>query len=94
MYFSFAPNTLFHVWYFQNNSKSFINEVILQKNKTNEAQYAYGYTCILLEKHMAIRLQTISWKFKASFKYNFECWINKNNHNSWKYFMLFFETSQ
>ena len=24
-----------------------------------------------LEKHMAMRVRTISWKYKASFKYNF-----------------------
>ena len=34
--------------------------------QTNEAQYAYGYIC-LLEKHMAMRERTISWKYKASF---------------------------
>ena len=26
---------------------------------------------VLLEKHMAMRERTISWKYKASFKYNF-----------------------
>ena len=71
---------------FQNKSESLIK-------KTNEAQYAYGYICLLLEKHMAIHVLTISWKYKASFKYDFEWWINKRDHNSWKYFMLFFKQS-
>ena len=35
--------------------------------QTNEAQYTYGYICLLLEMHMAMRVRTISWKYKASF---------------------------
>ena len=45
-YFSFALNTL-RCWIFQNNSESLIKE-----EQTNEAQFAYGYICLLLEKHV------------------------------------------
>ena len=48
-------STLYTLRYFQNNSESLIIEVIL-----HEVQYACGYICLLLEKHMALRVQTIS----------------------------------
>ena len=69
------------VWYFQNKSDSIGNWSNFTVKQINEAQYAYGYICLLLEKHMAMRERTISWKFK----YNFEWWINKRDSNSWKY---------
>ena len=59
--------------------------------QTNEVQCAYGYICLLLEKHMDMSVWTISWKYKASFKYNFEWWMNKREH---KYFMLLHEKNQ
>ena len=58
--------------------------------QTNETQYVYGYICLLLEKHMAKRVRTISWKYKASFKYDFEWCMNKRDYNSWKYFICGF----
>ena len=61
--------------------------------QTNEEQYAYGYICLWLETHMGIGVWTISWKYKASFKYDFEWWINKTDYDSWKYFMLFLEAN-
>ena len=91
-YLSFAPNTLLdclifskQIWIIGNWSYSTIKQ-------TNEAQDAYGYICWLLEKHMAMREWTISWEM--SYMYNFELWINKRDHNSWKYFMLLLETNQ
>ena len=55
--------------------------------QTNEGQYKYAFVYIYLslEKHMAMNVRTISWKYKA--KYDFEWWINKRDHNSWKYFL-------
>ena len=44
--------------------------------------------------YLFIIRQAISWKYKASFKYNFEWWMNKTDHNLWKYFMLLLETNQ
>ena len=77
-YFSFAPYTFFdgvtflkQFWIIEKWSYSTVKQ-------TNEAQYAYGYICLLLEKHMVMRVRTFSWKYKASFKY----------------FMLFLETNQ
>ena len=58
--------------------------------QTNETQYVYGYICLLLEKYMAKSVRTISWKYKASFKYDFEWWMNKRDYNSWKYFICCF----
>ena len=69
-YFSFAPNTLFdgvtfskQFWIIDKWSYSTVKQ-------TNEVQYAYGYIFLLLEKHMAMYVRTISWKYKASFKYD------------------------
>ena len=67
-YFSFGPNTLFYgvtfskqFWIIDKWSYSTVKQ-------TNEMQCAYGYICLLLEEHMAMRVWTTSW----SFKYNFE----------------------
>ena len=38
------------VWYFSNNSKLLLNEVVLR---------AGIYTCVTLERHMAMRVRTI-----------------------------------
>ena len=73
-YFSFALKTLLNglifskqLWIIDKWSYSTVKQ-------TNEAQYAYGYICFILEKHMAQRAWSISWKYKASFKYNFK-WL-------------------
>ena len=53
-YFSFVSNTLFDVWYFQINSESLINEVILQLCKQMRRSMPMDIFVYLLEKHMAM----------------------------------------
>lgn len=49
------------VWHFSKNPKLLLNEVVLQESRANAAQDAQEYTCLILEKHMAIRVRTISF---------------------------------
>ena len=89
-YFSFAPITLFDVWYFQNNSESFINEVKTRRRSTrmliwkphgNGLAWFPGPAMLLpLVREPGDQARPCVY---GLFR---EWWINKRDHNSWKYF--------
>ena len=57
---SFAPNTLLDGLKFLKQFWIIDKLSYFTVKQTNEAQYAYGYICLLFEKHMAMRVRTIS----------------------------------
>ena len=58
-YFSFAPNTLFDGLIFSKQFWTIDKWSYFTVKQTNEVQYTYGYICLLLEKHMAMRVWSI-----------------------------------